>query len=181
MDVSDARKLKGLEEENAKLKKLLAEQMLDVATLKEMLEKTSDAWIAACSRDLGSYTAAVPIPVGQRSHQELKRKHVTLTIVWDGYIAREPDGNRYSRFRELYRSWEARLSVTKRQLQRAGEKLFVDHAVDTVPVVVDRLTGQKRDAKILSPCWERRASFMPAGTRVVEADGNPSGRIHRVV
>ena len=37
MEVSDARKLKGLEEENAKLKKLLAEQMLDVATLKEML------------------------------------------------------------------------------------------------------------------------------------------------
>ena len=35
----DARKLKGLEEENAKLKKLLAEQMLDVATLKEMLAK----------------------------------------------------------------------------------------------------------------------------------------------
>jgi putative transposase len=40
MDVSDARKLKGLEEENAKLKRLLAEQMLDVATLKERLAKT---------------------------------------------------------------------------------------------------------------------------------------------
>jgi putative transposase len=39
MEVSDARKLKGLEEENAKLKKLLAEQMLDVAALKEMLAK----------------------------------------------------------------------------------------------------------------------------------------------
>ena len=39
MDVSDASKLKGLEEENAKLKKLLAEQMLNVATLKEMLTK----------------------------------------------------------------------------------------------------------------------------------------------
>ena len=37
MEVSDERKLKGLEEENAKLKKLLAEQMLDVATLKETL------------------------------------------------------------------------------------------------------------------------------------------------
>ena len=39
MEVSDARKLKGLEEENAKLKKLLAESMLDVSTLKEMLAK----------------------------------------------------------------------------------------------------------------------------------------------
>ena len=39
MDVSDARKLKGLEDENRKLKKLLAESMVDNATLKEMLTK----------------------------------------------------------------------------------------------------------------------------------------------
>ncbi|GIK80269.1 MAG: transposase [Alphaproteobacteria bacterium] len=39
MEVCDARKLKALEEENRKLKKLLAESMLDVSTLKEMLGK----------------------------------------------------------------------------------------------------------------------------------------------
>ena len=39
MEVSDAKKLKGLEEENRKLKKLLAEQMLDNSTLREMLGK----------------------------------------------------------------------------------------------------------------------------------------------
>ena len=39
MEVSDAKRLKALEAENAKLKKMLAEQMLDVATLKEMLGK----------------------------------------------------------------------------------------------------------------------------------------------
>lgn len=39
MEVSDARKLKSLDDENRKLKKLLAEQMLDNATLKEMLAK----------------------------------------------------------------------------------------------------------------------------------------------
>ena len=39
MEVSDARKLKGLEDENARLKRLLAEAMLDVSTLKEMLAK----------------------------------------------------------------------------------------------------------------------------------------------
>ena len=36
MEVSDARKLKALEDENAKLKKLLAEQMLDNAILKDV-------------------------------------------------------------------------------------------------------------------------------------------------
>lgn len=39
MEVSDARRLKGLQEENAKLKRLLAESMLDVSTLREMLAK----------------------------------------------------------------------------------------------------------------------------------------------
>ena len=39
MDVSDARKLKALEDENAKLKRLLAESVMDVSTLKEMLSK----------------------------------------------------------------------------------------------------------------------------------------------
>ena len=45
-------------------------------------------------------------------HRELKRKHVTLSILWDEYVERNPDGYRYSRFCELYRSWEAKLSVT---------------------------------------------------------------------
>ena len=39
MDVSEAKRLKALEDENAKLKKLLAEQMLDVAALRELLSK----------------------------------------------------------------------------------------------------------------------------------------------
>jgi len=39
MEISDAKRLRGLEEENARLKKLLAESMLDVSTLREMLAK----------------------------------------------------------------------------------------------------------------------------------------------
>ena len=39
LDVSDARRLKALEDENRKLKRLLAEQVMDNATLKEMLAK----------------------------------------------------------------------------------------------------------------------------------------------
>ena len=37
-------------------------------------------------------------------HRELKRKHVTLSILWDEYIEQRPDGYRYSRFCELYRA-----------------------------------------------------------------------------
>jgi transposase len=81
-------------------------------------------------------------------HRELKRKHVTLSILWDEYIERDPEGYSYSRFCELYRSWEARLSVTMRQTHLGGDKLFVDYAGDTVPVIVDRLTGEVRQAQI---------------------------------
>ena len=81
-------------------------------------------------------------------HRELKRKHVTLTMLWDEYIERCPEGYRYSRFCELYRSWASRLSVTMRQTHIGGDKLFVDYAGDTVPVIIDQLTGQVRPAQI---------------------------------
>jgi transposase len=81
-------------------------------------------------------------------HRELKRKHVTLSILWDEYIAHNPEGYRYSRFCELYRIWEGKLSVTMRQTHTGGDKLFVDYAGDTVPVIIDRLTGETRQAQI---------------------------------
>jgi transposase len=81
-------------------------------------------------------------------HRELKRKHVTLSILWDEYIEGNPEGYRYSRFCELYRNWEGKLSVTMRQNHVGGDKLFVDYAGDTVPVIVDRLTGETRQAQI---------------------------------
>jgi transposase len=81
-------------------------------------------------------------------HRELKRKHVTLSLLWDEYIERHPEGYRYSRFCELYRNWEGKLSVTMRQTHVGGDKLFVDYAGDTVPVIVDRLTGETRQAQI---------------------------------
>lgn len=43
MTVSEAKRLKALEDENAKLKRLLAEQMLDMAAMKELLSKNGDA------------------------------------------------------------------------------------------------------------------------------------------
>jgi transposase len=81
-------------------------------------------------------------------NRELKRKHVTLQILWDEYIETHPDGYRYSRFCELYRGWEARLPVTMRQTHLGGDRMFVDYAGDRVPVVIDRLTGEIRDAHI---------------------------------
>jgi transposase len=81
-------------------------------------------------------------------HKELKRKHVTLQILWDEYIEQHPEGYRYSRFCEIYREWEAKLSLSMRQTYLGGEKLFVDYAGDTVAVIIDRHTGETRPAHI---------------------------------
>jgi transposase len=81
-------------------------------------------------------------------NRELKKKHVTLQILWDEYIEAHPDGYRYSRFCDLYRGWEARAPVTMRQTHLGGDKLFVDYAGDTVPVIVDRRSGQTRGAHL---------------------------------
>ena len=59
MDVSEARRLKALEDENAKLKKLLAEQMLDAAALRELLSK--NVWSAPSVQ--GFATSQMTIPV----------------------------------------------------------------------------------------------------------------------
>jgi transposase len=44
-------------------------------------------------------------------HRELKRKHVTLSILWEEYIAQEPNGLHYSRFCELYSALWQRLKI----------------------------------------------------------------------
>ena len=41
-------------------------------------------------------------------HRELKRKHVTLAILWDEYIAAVPDGYRYSRYVAAQVMWRSR-------------------------------------------------------------------------
>ncbi len=89
-----------------------------------------------------------PEPDWAQVHRELKRKHMTLQILWDEYISRYPDGYRYSRFCDLYRGWAMKLPVTMRQDHAAGDKLFVDYAGDTVTVVVDRLSGKTRQAHL---------------------------------
>ena len=72
-------------------------------------------------------------------HEELRtHKHVTLRLLWQEYRRDHPDGYGYSYFCQHYRAWEGRIDVVMRQHHRAGEKLFVDWAGDTLPYVDPR-------------------------------------------
>jgi transposase len=87
------------------------------------------------------------IPDWSVIHTERQRKGVTLFLLWQEYRELHPQGYQYSWFCEHYRSWQRQLDVVMRQDHRAGEKLFVDYAGQTVPVV-DRQTGEIRQAQI---------------------------------
>jgi transposase len=80
-------------------------------------------------------------------HRELRRPGVTLMLLWDEYRREQPDGYGYSRWCDLYRGWEGRLSPTMRQVHPAGERLFVDFAGQTVEVI-DAATGEVRTAQV---------------------------------
>jgi len=79
--------------------------------------------------------------------QEMKKKGVTLQLLWYEYKETNPDGYQYSQFCHLYRQWVKKLDVTLRQEHRAGEKLFVDYAGQSFSII-NRATGEIINAYI---------------------------------
>ncbi len=95
----------------------------------------------------GASARQIPQPDWAYVHAELRRKGVTLALLWEEYRAVHPDGYGYSRYCELYTRWEGRLSPVMRQRHPAGERLFVDYAGHTVDVICPE-TGEVRTAQI---------------------------------
>lgn len=87
------------------------------------------------------------LPDWPHVHTELQRKGVTLRLLWREYNQEHPDGYGYSRYCELYRSWAGTIDVVMRQHHAPGERLFVDYAGMTMPVV-DAATGDIRQVQI---------------------------------
>src|SRR5215472_16420735 len=80
-------------------------------------------------------------------HHELKRKGVTLFLLWQEYKAATPEGFQYSWFCQAYRAWAGTRDLVMRQHHRAGEKLFVDYAGQSMPVVNSH-SGEVQEAAI---------------------------------
>ncbi len=87
-------------------------------------------------------------PDWQEVHQTLKRKGMTKQLVWEEYCDVYPH-NAYSdsQFCHRYRQWCGKQKRSMRQYHRAGEKLFVDYAGLTVPIV-NKATGETAPAQI---------------------------------
>ena len=87
------------------------------------------------------------IPDWTQVNQEMRRKGVTLFLLWQEYKAGQPDGFLYSWFCVHYREWLGKLDAVMRQEHLAGEKCFVDYCGHTMPVT-DRDTGEILQAQI---------------------------------
>ena len=87
------------------------------------------------------------IPDWVTVHQELQKKNVTQFLLWQEYREQHPQGYQYSWFCDQYRNWLGKRDYSMRQSHRIGEKLFVDYAGHTLPVI-DGRTGELRSAQI---------------------------------
>ena len=79
--------------------------------------------------------------------RELKRPGVTMMILWEEYREVHPEGYGYSRFCDLLRGFERRLTPVMRQHHVAGEKAFVDYSGKRIGIA-DPRTGEIREAEI---------------------------------
>ena len=99
-------------------------------------------------RQASAREATFAEPDYARVHQELKKKGVTLTLLWEEYLQTFGErGFQYTAFCTRYRDWAGKLKRSMRQIHRVGEKLFADYAGPTVPIV-DSATGEIRPASI---------------------------------
>jgi transposase len=83
----------------------------------------------------GSPPARGPVDFAEIHRQLQSNKYVTLQLLWEEYRQSQPEGYHYSRFCELYRRWRRKQDVVLRQEHRAGEKMFVDWAGATIPIL----------------------------------------------
>ena len=88
------------------------------------------------------------LPDWEKVHLELRRKGVTLRLLWAEYLEKYPQGYGYSQYCQLYRNWAGTIKQPTMRLEhKAGEKLFVDYAGQTHPVI-DAKTGEIQAAQI---------------------------------
>ena len=88
------------------------------------------------------------VPDWSEIHQQLRRKGVTLSLLWQEYRERHGEAAyQYSQFAHHYRQWLGTIEMVMRQHHVAGEKLFVDYAGQHGEVI-DRHSGEIRPVQI---------------------------------
>ena len=78
---------------------------------------------------------------------ELKRKGVTLHLLWQEYKQEHPDGYQYSRFCYHFQMWGDASEVRMHMKHKAGDKMFVDYAGEKW-TIIDPKSGKERVVEV---------------------------------
>jgi transposase len=90
---------------------------------------------------------SIPMPDWTYVHKELRRKSMTLQLLWEEYREANPAGYHYTQFCHHYRNYRKSIDLVFRNEHIGGEKLFVDYAGMTIPIL-DPGGGELRKAQI---------------------------------
>jgi len=104
----------------------------------------SQFYPAADTRSSNSFQ----LPDWSEVYRELKGKGVTKHLLWEEYTQQFPNRSySYPQYCMLYQQWQKKQKRSMRQHHKAGEKLFVDYAGQTIPIVQQE-TGEIQFAQI---------------------------------
>jgi transposase len=91
--------------------------------------------------------ASKPLPDLDYLNRELKKKGVTLQLLYEEYKRDNPDGYERTQFYHLYHEWVKKGDPVMRFTHKAGEKMFVDFSGDKA-VYQDPVTGKAIEAEL---------------------------------
>lgn len=90
-------------------------------------------------------------PDWEKVHQELRKKGVTLMLLWKEYRDVYQEGIGYTQFCHYYQQFVKSISPVMRQIHKGGEKCYVDYAGVTIPWL-DVESGEIKEAQVFVGC-----------------------------
>ena len=99
-----------------------------------------------------------------------RSQQMTLQLLWEEHRAQHANRYGYSRFCELYRAWEGKLTPTMRQTHIAGERVFVDYAGTTIDIF-DAETGEIHACQLFVAVLGASRYTYAEGTRKLTCTG----------
>lgn len=102
---------------------------------------------------------SLPEPDMEYTFHEMKKKNVTLMLLWEEYKDKHPDGIMYTQFCDRYRKFKKHNNLSMHKEHKAGEEIEVDWAGSTMSYI-DPGTGVSREALEKNVCSYKYFSIM---------------------
>jgi len=123
---------------------------LDWSLVKEADEETLEKRLFP--QDTTKHASKAPLNYEYLA-QEIKKKNMTMEVLWEEYKKEHPEGYQYAQFCNLYRAYRKTLNCTMRQEHKAGEKVFADFGKGDGIKLIDPKTGNLISVNVFVDVW----------------------------